>query len=34
VHWIAQGGGTSVYQAFAREKQAMEMTEYGKYGKP
>jgi hypothetical protein len=27
-------GGISVYPAFAKQKQAMEMTEYGKHGKP
>ncbi len=27
-------GGTSVYPAFAARKQAMEMKEYGKHGKP
>jgi hypothetical protein len=27
-------GGVPVYPAVPREKQAMEMTEYGKHGKP
>jgi hypothetical protein len=34
VRRIALGGGISVYPALPGEKQAMEMTEYGKHGKP
>jgi hypothetical protein len=31
---IALGCGISVYPALTGEKQAMEMKEYGKHGKP
>jgi hypothetical protein len=34
VRYIAQGGAYRLIQHLPREKQAMEMTEYGKHGKP
>jgi hypothetical protein len=34
VRHIALAGGISVFHHLAREEQAMEMTEYGKGGKP
>jgi hypothetical protein len=34
VQRIALSGGILVYPALPRQKQDMEMTEYGKHGKP